>query len=92
VPPLLELRDVRARYGPVPALQGVALRVDEGEIVAVLGANGAGKTTTLRAISGTVALEAAHRAYVLEAGRVALEGASSELRENESVRRSYLGY
>jgi branched-chain amino acid transport system ATP-binding protein len=51
---LLELNDVRARYGPVQALHGVSLSVDEGQIVAVLGANGAGKTTTLRAISNTV--------------------------------------
>jgi branched-chain amino acid transport system ATP-binding protein len=39
-----------------------------------------------------LALESAARAYVLEAGRVAVEGASAELRENEAVRRSYLGY
>jgi branched-chain amino acid transport system ATP-binding protein len=51
---LLELEDVRARYGPVQALHGVSLTVGEGEAVAVLGANGAGKTTTLRAVSGTV--------------------------------------
>jgi branched-chain amino acid transport system ATP-binding protein len=51
---LLELKQVEARYGPVRALHGVTLRVDEGELVAVLGANGAGKTTMLRAISGTV--------------------------------------
>jgi branched-chain amino acid transport system ATP-binding protein len=51
---LLELEDVHARYGPVRALHGVSLTVDEGAIVALLGANGAGKTTTLRAISGTV--------------------------------------
>jgi len=54
VPALLELDDVTARYGPVQALHGVSLTVDEGEVAAVLGANGAGKTTTLRAISGTV--------------------------------------
>ena len=52
--PLLELKDVSARYGPITALHGISLTVDEGEIVALLGANGAGKTTTLRAVSGTV--------------------------------------
>src|SRR5215218_8639425 len=51
---LLELRGVEARYGQVRALESVSLAVEEGQIVAVLGANGAGKTTTLRAISGTV--------------------------------------
>jgi branched-chain amino acid transport system ATP-binding protein len=52
--PLLELKGVSARYGPLEALHGINLSVDEGEVVAVLGANGAGKTTTLRAVSGTV--------------------------------------
>jgi branched-chain amino acid transport system ATP-binding protein len=54
MPALLELEDVTARYGPITALHGVSLTVDEGEIVALLGANGAGKTTTLRAVSGMV--------------------------------------
>ena len=54
MPPLLRLDDVEARYGPVQALHGISLAVDDGQVVAVLGANGAGKTTTLRAISGTV--------------------------------------
>src|SRR4051812_270472 len=54
MPPLLELENVEARYGPIVALHGVSLTVDEGEVVALLGANGAGKTTTLRAISGLV--------------------------------------
>jgi branched-chain amino acid transport system ATP-binding protein len=54
MPPLLELDDVSARYGQVTALHGISLTVDEGEVVALLGANGAGKTTTLRAVSGTV--------------------------------------
>jgi branched-chain amino acid transport system ATP-binding protein len=55
--PLLELTDVHARYGQVRAVHGISLTVDDGEIVALLGANGAGKTTTLRAISGVVARE-----------------------------------
>jgi branched-chain amino acid transport system ATP-binding protein len=52
--PLLELRGVSARYGPLTALHDVSLSVDDGEVVSLLGANGAGKTTTLRSISGTV--------------------------------------
>jgi branched-chain amino acid transport system ATP-binding protein len=47
---LLEMRDVHAAYGPVQVLRGMDLRVDEGEVVVLLGANGAGKTTTVRAI------------------------------------------
>jgi branched-chain amino acid transport system ATP-binding protein len=51
---LLELSDVTVRYESTPALRGVSVTVEEGEIVTLLGANGAGKTTTLRAISGLV--------------------------------------
>jgi branched-chain amino acid transport system ATP-binding protein len=51
---LLELEDVVATYGKVQALAGLTLHVDEGEIIALLGANGAGKSTTLRAISGLI--------------------------------------
>jgi len=50
--PVLELSDVSTYYGSIQALRGISLRVDEGEIVTLLGANGAGKTTTLRSING----------------------------------------
>jgi len=50
--PLLELENVTAYYGDLQALFGMTLRVQEGEIVTLIGANGAGKTTTLRVISG----------------------------------------
>jgi branched-chain amino acid transport system ATP-binding protein len=49
---LLELDEITVRYGRIEALHGLTLRVDEGEVVALIGANGAGKTTTMRAISG----------------------------------------
>jgi branched-chain amino acid transport system ATP-binding protein len=50
--PLLELRQLRVSYGKTAALHGLDLRVESGEVVALIGANGAGKSTTLRAISG----------------------------------------
>jgi branched-chain amino acid transport system ATP-binding protein len=50
--PLLEVDDVRARYGNIEALRGVSFEVQEGEIVTLIGSNGAGKSTTLRAITG----------------------------------------
>ena len=50
--PLLELTDVHIHYGGIEAVKGIALFVDEGEIVTIIGANGAGKTTTLKTISG----------------------------------------
>jgi branched-chain amino acid transport system ATP-binding protein len=74
---LLELEDVEARYGPVYALHGISLALEEGSIVAVLGPNGAGKTTTLRAISGTVR----------RSGRIVLAGRSLERLGPDAVAR-----
>jgi len=52
VSPGLEIDDLEVRYGRLPALRGVSLRVEAGERVALIGANGAGKTTLLNAVSG----------------------------------------
>ena len=49
---MLELTDVKVAYGRIEALHGISLTVNEGEVVALIGANGAGKSTTMRAISG----------------------------------------
>jgi branched-chain amino acid transport system ATP-binding protein len=75
--PLLELQDVLARYGPIRALHGVSLTVDEGEVVAILGANGAGKTTTLRAICG----------MVRTAGQITFAGRTISRRSPEGIAR-----
>lgn len=50
--PILELTGVSKHFGGLPAVDGVDLRVDEGEILALVGPNGAGKSTLLKAISG----------------------------------------
>jgi branched-chain amino acid transport system ATP-binding protein len=50
--PILELRNVGARYGNIRALKGISLIVYPGEIVTIIGANGAGKSTTLMTICG----------------------------------------
>jgi branched-chain amino acid transport system ATP-binding protein len=75
--PLLELRNIEARYGAIRALHGVSLAVEEGEVVSLLGANGAGKTTTLRAISGAVR----------KSGDVTFDGKSIARHAPESVAR-----
>lgn len=52
--PLLKIRNIETYYGPIMAIKGVSLDVEEGSIVTILGANGAGKTTILRTISGVM--------------------------------------
>ena len=49
---MLEIKDLHSYYGNIQALKGISLRVEQGEIVSLIGSNGAGKTTTLRTIQG----------------------------------------
>ncbi|TNF09384.1 MAG: ABC transporter ATP-binding protein [Bacillota bacterium] len=57
---MLEIKDLVVDYGIIRALKGVNMNVEEGTIVAVLGANGAGKTTAIRTISGLVKAKSGH--------------------------------
>lgn len=49
---MLEVKDIEVYYGMIQAIQGVSFHVDEGEVIALIGANGAGKTTILHTVSG----------------------------------------
>ncbi|MEW6081049.1 MAG: ABC transporter ATP-binding protein [Bacillota bacterium] len=49
---MLEIKDLHVYYGGIHALDGISIKVEQGEVVAIIGANGAGKSTTLRAVSG----------------------------------------
>ena len=55
---LLQVQDLEVSYGPIQALREISLEVNQGEVVAVIGANGAGKSTLLRAISGLIPIQA----------------------------------
>ncbi len=76
--PLLQMRNIETYYGPIMAIRGVSLDVNEGEIVAVLGANGAGKTTLLKTATG--ALDS-------NKGQVLLDGEEIQCRDPDWVAR-----
>ncbi len=61
--PILSLRKLEARYGDFQALYGVEMALNEGEVLAIIGANGAGKTTLLRSVSGLMSNAAAQVVY-----------------------------
>lgn len=51
---LLEVKDLEVRYGMIQAIKGISFEVNDGEVIALIGANGAGKTTTLQTITGMI--------------------------------------
>ena len=77
--PILQVRGLHAGYGSIRVLHGIDFEVEDGEIVALLGANGAGKTTTLRALSGMIPAR----------GTIALDG--NDLGALGAAQRSQLG-
>jgi branched-chain amino acid transport system ATP-binding protein len=81
--PILSLRNVEAYYGPIMAIRGVSLDVEDGAIVTVLGANGAGKTTILKAISGVMDLQK---------GSIVFEGKEIKNMDPDRVMRLGIGH
>ena len=76
---MLEIRDLEVRYGAVPAVRGLSLRIARGEIVGLIGPNGAGKSTTLHAIMGLVPVQA---------GEIRAAGRSIRGRAPEAISRA----
>ena len=81
--PLLQMRNIETYYGPIMAIRGVSLDVNEGEVVAVLGANGAGKTTLLKTATG--ALDS-------NKGQVLLDGEEIQCRDPDWVARQGIAH
>jgi ATP-binding cassette subfamily B protein len=79
-PGLVVAEDVRFTYpsGDTPALRGVSLRIEPGEVVALVGANGSGKTTLAKLLGGL---------YVPDAGRVLLHGVDTAAADRAALRR-----
>jgi branched-chain amino acid transport system ATP-binding protein len=73
---LLEVKDLKVRYGAVEAVKGVSLMVEEGSIVTLIGANGAGKSTILKALSGLI------RPF---AGEIWLQGKRVDIRKPAKI-------
>ena len=61
---MLKINDIYVNYGQSEALRGISLEVQQGEMVAILGANGAGKTTTINAVSGMVSVHKGNIEYM----------------------------
>lgn len=60
---ILEVKDLEVYYGVIQAIKGISFEVNQGEIIALIGANGAGKTTTLQTITGLIPAKAGNIIY-----------------------------
>jgi branched-chain amino acid transport system ATP-binding protein len=81
--PLLSVEEIHTYYGEAHILQGVSLRLDEGEVVTLIGRNGAGKTTTLRSIMGIARPSR---------GRVVFRGEDIARRETHAIAQSGIAW
>lgn len=82
---MLEVSELRCSYGMASVLDGTSLRVDDGEVLALLGRNGMGKTTLVRAIAGVVPPE-------IESGSISYRGKELIGMESYEISRAGIGY
>ena len=78
MPPLLEIKDLRKSFGPIDVLRGVDLRLDVGQVLALVGDNGAGKSTLIKHVAGV---------YRPDAGEIRLNGERLDLHSPAEARR-----
>lgn len=76
-PPVLEVRNASKMFGPVKALNGVNLRLGQGEVLGLLGDNGAGKSTLIKAITGV---------HVIDDGEILVDGQRAHIRSPNDAR------
>ena len=84
---ILEVKDLEVYYGVIQAIKGISFEVNQGEIIALIGANGAGKTTTLQTITGLLPAKS---------GKIVYEGSDitrvqSQVLNDKRVITAYLG-
>src|SRR6266550_260250 len=79
IPPLLEMRGIRKSFAGTEVLHGVDLRLDGGEVLALLGENGAGKSTLIKILNGD---------YHKDAGEIVLGGEAVEFRSPRDAQRA----
>ena len=86
---MLEVRDLQVYYGMIHAIKGISFDVNQGEVIALIGANGAGKTTTLHTITGLLAPKSGS---VLFEGKEGLQSAERRRFPHAENRREEAGH
>lgn len=76
-PPVLEVRNATKLFGPVKALDGVDLKLEQGQVFGLLGDNGAGKSTLIKAITGV---------HAVDSGEVLIDGNPAQIRNPNDAR------
>jgi len=86
---LLEVKDIKKRFGQVEVLKGVSFSLEQGEVLAIIGSSGGGKTTLLRCLNF---LELADEGTISVDGKVIYNGAEKKKQNDEELRQNRLHF